>query len=206
MPMTAAEPVHPVAGPADRYPVPNYVPAEVRPVLPWTRRHVERVTARYQASRGDLWDEALTALIRAAVYFKPQDPAAYRSTQYSKPLPAARSFRYYAQLAVNRACWRYVIRGQATQVRTIPLELDNTALPEHHRVPAGLPDALLAPSAEDEAIARDASRRAWVLRAHAALAAAHGDDDTTSRLRAAASAADRVGRRPRRRSPSSRSA
>jgi hypothetical protein len=63
-----------------------------------------------------------------------------------------------------------------------------------------------APSAEDEAIAREAARRAWVLREHAALAAARGDDDTTSRLRAAASAAERVTRRPRRRSPSSRSA
>jgi hypothetical protein len=182
------------------------VPAEVRPVLPWIRRHVERVARRYDASLTDLWDEAVTALIRAAVYFKPQDPAAYRSTQYAQPLPAAKSFRYYAQLAVHRACWRYVIRGQATQVRTIPLEQD-TALPEHHRAHAGLPAALFAPSAEDEAIARDAARRACILREHAELAAARGDDDTTSRLRAAASAADRVARRPRHHSsPSSRSA
>src|SRR5262249_55898033 len=117
--MAAAERSNPAARPADRCPVPGYVPAEGRPVLPWTRHHVVRVAARYRASADDLWDEALTALIRAAVYSKPQDPAAYRSTQYAQPLPAAKSFRYYAQLAVHRACWRYVIRGQATQVRTV---------------------------------------------------------------------------------------
>jgi hypothetical protein len=167
-------------------------------VLPWTRRHVARVAARYRASADDLWDEALTALIRAAVYFKPQDPAAYRSTQYAQPLPAAKSFRYYAQLTVHRACWRYVIRGQATQVRTVPLEQDGAALPEHHRAHAGLPAALLAPSAEDEAIARDAARRACILREHATLAAARGDSDTTGRLRDAASAGATVARTVRR--------
>jgi hypothetical protein len=83
-PMAAAEGSNPAARPADRYPVPGYVPAEVCPVLRWTRRHVARVTARYQASPDDLWDEALTALIRAAVYFKPQDPAAYRSSEYAQ--------------------------------------------------------------------------------------------------------------------------
>ena len=54
---------------AAHFPVPAYLPALVRPVLPWTRRHVARVAARYQASRDDLWDEAVTALLRAAVYY-----------------------------------------------------------------------------------------------------------------------------------------
>jgi hypothetical protein len=197
MSMAAAEPAKLAAHPADRYPVPDYVPALVRPVLPWTRRHVERLTARCQASRDDLWDEALTALIRAAVYFKPQDPAEYRSTQYAQPLPTVKSFRYYAQLAVNRACWRYVIRGQATQVRTVLIKDAGGSR---------VPDALTSPSAEDIAIVREAARRAWILSEHAALADARGDVDTASRLRAAASAADRVARRPRQRSPSSRSA
>ena len=113
-----------------------------------------------------------------------------------RPAADAQQAHHKAQLAVHRACWRYVIRGQATRVRTVPLEQDG-ALPEHHRVHAGFPASLLAPSAEDEAIARDAVRRACTLREHAELAAARGDGDTTSRLRAAASAADRVARRPR---------
>jgi hypothetical protein len=166
-------------------------------MLPWTRRHVARVATRYGASQDDLWDAALTALIRAAVYFREQPADAYQATIYARPLPAARSLTYYARLAVNRACWRYVIRGQATQVRTVPLE--DAGDPR-------VPDALTSPSAEDTAIAREAARRAWILREHAALAAVRGDDDTASRLCAAASAADRVARRPRRRSPSSRSA
>jgi hypothetical protein len=159
-------------------------------VLPWTRRHVTRVAVRYQATLADLWDEALTALLRAAVYYQPQDASTYRSDRYTKPLPEAQSFRYYAKIAVNRACWRYCLRGR--RVRLVGLE-------EHHVEPA--------PSAEDEAIAREVARRAWTLRDHAALAAARGDDDTASRLCAAASAAERVARRPRRHSPpSSRSA
>ena len=200
--MADARPAAPL-GATTHFPVPAYLPARVRPVLPWTRHHVARVAVRYQATLADLWDEALTALLRAAVYYQPQDATTYSSDRYTKPLPDEQSFRYYAKIAVNRACWRYVIRGQATRVRTVPLDLDGATLPEHHRAHAGLPAELLAPSAEDEAIAREAARRAWTLRQHAALADARGDDDTTSRLRAAASAADRVARRARRKSPAS---
>ena len=172
------------------FPVPAYLPARVRPVLPWTRRHVARVAVRYQATLADLWDEALTALLRAAVYYQPQDATTYRSDRYTKPLPDEHSFRYYAKIAVNRACWRYCLRGR--RVRLVGLE--------EHPVES-------APSAEDEAIAREAARRAWILREHAELAAARGDSDTASRLRAAGSAADRRARCTRRRSPqSSRSA
>jgi hypothetical protein len=185
-------------GATGHFPVPAYLPALVRPVLPWTRRHVARVAACYAASQTELWDAALTALIRAAVYFREQPPGEYQATVYARPLPAVRSFTYYARLAVNRACWRYVIRGQATQVRTVPL--DDAGDPR-------VPDALTSPSAEDTAIAREAARRAWILREHAALADARGDSDTASRLRAAGSAADRRARCTRRRSPqSSRSA
>jgi hypothetical protein len=153
------------------------VPAEVRPVLPWTRRYVARVAVRYQATLADLWDEALTALLRAAVYYQPQDATTYRSDRYTTPLPDAQSFRYYAKIAVNRACWRYCLRGR--RVRLVGLE-------EH--------PLKTAPSAEDEAIARDAARRAWILREHAVLADDRGDNDTTSRLRDAASAAATVAR------------
>ena len=177
-------------GATGHFPVPAYLPALVRPVLPWTRRHVARVAVRYQTTLADLWDEALTVLLRAAVYYQPQDASTYRSDRYPKPLPDAQSFRYYAKIAVNRACWRYCLRGR--RVRLVGLE--------EHPVET-------APSAEDEAIAREAARRAWILLEHAALADARGDSDTASRLRAAASAADRIARCPRRRaSPASRSA
>ena len=173
-------------GAIGRFPVPAYLPALVRPVLPWTRHHVARVAVRYQATLADLWDEALTALLRAAVYYQPQDTTTYRSDRYTKPLPDEQSFRYYAKIAVNRACWRYCLRGRRMRL---------VGLGEH--------PLETAPSAEDEVIARDAVRRAWILREHAALAAGRGDVDTTSRLRAAASAAEHIARRTRRHSPPS---
>jgi hypothetical protein len=177
-------------GAIGHFPVPAYLPARVRPVLPWARRHAARVAVRYQATLADLWDEALRALLRAAVYYQPQDATTYRSNRYTKPLPDAQSFRYYAKIAVNRACWRYCLRGR--RVWLVGLE--------EHPVET-------APSAEDEAIAREAARRAWTLREHEALAAARGDVDTASRLQAAASAAERVARSTRCKSPpSSRSA
>jgi Sigma-70 region 2 len=156
-------------------PVPDYVPPLVRLVLPWARRHVAQVVARYGISREDCWDEVLAALLRAAVHFRPESGA----------------FPPYAHTAVHRACWRYVVRDHVRQQRHgTRVALEDVALSAE----------LTAPSAEAEAIARDAARRAWILREHAALAAARGDPDTATRLHAAASAADRVARRTRRRS------
>jgi hypothetical protein len=99
---------------------------------------------------------------------------------------------HYCRTAVHRACWRYVIRDHLRRQR--------------HGTRVALEDVaqsaeLTAPSAEAEAIARDAARRAWLLREHAELAAARGDTDTTSRLCAAASAVECVARSTRRRSP-----
>jgi hypothetical protein len=164
------------------FPIPAYVPARVRPVLPWTRCHVARVAARYQATLAHLWGEALTALLRATVYHQPQDATTYRSDRYTTPQPDEQSFRYYAKIAVNRACWRHCLRGR--RVRLVGLE-------EHPVEPA--------PSAEDEAIAQEAARRAWILCEHAALADARGDSDTARRLRDAASAATTAARTARRR-------
>jgi hypothetical protein len=59
---------------------------------------------------------------------------------------------------------------------------------------------LVAPPAEAEAIARDAARRAWLLREQAALAAAHGDPHVATRLRDAATESATVASAPRRRS------
>ena len=109
--------------------VPAYIPTVVCPVLPWARRHVAQVAARYQASLDDLWDEAITAILRAAVYYE----------------PATGAFGPYARTAVHRACARAVNVGQhrrRSRLATIPLD----ALDERD---GG------APSAEAEAIARD---------------------------------------------------
>ena len=136
-------------------------------VLPWTRRHAARVAARARVDPGDVWDEAIAALLRAAIFFR----------------PGAGSFTAYAKLAVTRGLWRYVERGALTRRRhgaSVNLE-DVFAHP-----------ALAAPSAEDEAIARDAARRAMILLQHAALAATHDDRATAQRLRTAAAAAEAV--------------
>jgi hypothetical protein len=79
-------------------------------VLPWTRCHVARVAARYQASQDDLWDEAVTALLRAPMYLLD------------------------ARTAVRRACWRYgasetfggeaAIRGQATSLSSRRISME----------------------------------------------------------------------------------
>src|SRR5215813_1033672 len=66
--MTAAEPSGPTARPADRVPVPGYVPRELLgPLVPWSQRYVFWLAATSGASLDDLWDEALTALLRATV-------------------------------------------------------------------------------------------------------------------------------------------
>src|SRR5262249_6504566 len=186
IPMAAAELASPAATQADRVPVPAYVPRELLgPLVPWSQRYVFRLAATTVASLDDLWDEALTALLRASMYGDPV-PGACGNTIGGR----------YGQTAVRRACWRYVMRGSVGRPTPVPLE-DAAACPE-----------LAAPSAEAEALAREAAaRRAWILREQAALAAARGTDDTAGRLRAAASAADRVARRSRRKSlPSARRA
>jgi hypothetical protein len=150
------------------WPVPDYVPLLVRPVLPWARSHVARVSARHGVGIEDLWNEAIAALLRVSIH-------------RAENAHDIRAGDHYCRTAIQRACWRYVIRDHLRRQR--------------HGTRVALEDVaesveLMAPSAEAEAIARDAARRAWLLREHAALAGARGDDDTTSRLRAAASAAD----------------
>jgi hypothetical protein len=143
---------------------------------------VLRVARRYGLGPYDLWDETIAALVRASVSYAPSTGA----------------FGPYARTAIHRACARAVNVGQhRRRSRLWTVALEDT----------GERFELTVPSAEAEAIAREAVRRAWLLPEHAELAAARRDGDTTSRLCAAASAADRVGRCTRRRSPpSSRSA
>ena len=152
-----------------------------------------RLAAQYRA-RQAFWDETIAALLRAALYYD----------------AGSGPFAGYAHTAIHRACWRYVCR----QVEKRPLLLviasvdrdagtgDDSAHPRHDYVDL---DAELAwPSAEDEVLAREAARRAWLLREHAALAATHGDDDTVTRLRDAATEATTVARATRRRSAARR--
>jgi hypothetical protein len=159
-------------------PIPDYVPPLVRPVLPWARQHVARVSARYGVGIEDLWNEAITALLRVSIH---------RADNAHE----IRAGDHYCRTAVHRACWRYVVRDHVRR--------------ERHGTHVALEDVaqsveLTAPSAETEAIARDAARRAWILREHAALAVARGDPDSATRLRDAAAEAAAVVRRSRRRS------
>jgi DNA-directed RNA polymerase specialized sigma24 family protein len=150
--------------------VPGYLPALVHSVVAWARRHVLRVARRYALGPADLWDETIAALLRASVAYAPTTGA----------------FGPYARTAIHRACDRYVLRGQ--RARPV-LSLEDTGeCPE-----------LTAPSAEAEAIARDALRRAVLLREHAVLASSRGDTDTTTRLLEAATAAATVAHAARRR-------
>src|SRR5262245_59022588 len=163
--MTAAESSIPATGPADLVPVPAYVPRELLgPLVPWSQRYVFRLAATTGASLDDLWDEALTALLRATIHGD-RVPGACGNTIGG----------HYGQTAVRRACWRYVMRGRLRRPTPVPLE-DAAACPD-----------LTARSAEAEAIARETARRTFLLREHATLAAARGNVDTTGCLRAAAS-------------------
>lgn len=100
---------------AERLPVPAYLPEllpdSARPLIEWTRRHVQRVTNRYpNVSVDDLWDEAITALIRASLYYKEE-----RSASPRHEVGKSTAFGRYATTAIHRACWRYCVRGSRTE-------------------------------------------------------------------------------------------
>jgi DNA-directed RNA polymerase specialized sigma24 family protein len=130
------------------------------------------VARRYHTGLDDLWDETIAALLRATLHYD----------------AAGGPFAGYAHTAIHRACWRYVVRQAAKRPPMVSLE------------DAGEFLELTAPSAEDEAIAHDAARRAWLLREHAALAAARGDTATSTTLEDAATAASTVAHPRQRRS------
>src|SRR5262245_51306537 len=93
---------------AVRFPVPGYLPAAVRRVLPWARQHVARVSRRYDVGIDDLWDETLSALVRVSVH-------------RADNADDIRSCDHYCRTAVHRACWRYVVRQAVRRPR--PLEV-----------------------------------------------------------------------------------
>jgi len=90
-------------------------------MVPWTRRYVVALVTREHLAPDDAWDEAMTALIRAACYFR----------------PGAGSFASYAETAVRRGLWRYCRRATTRAARAA--------------LATGLPTAPYAVSAETSA-------------------------------------------------------
>ena len=111
------------------------------PLLPWARQHVTRVMRRYHLPPHDLWDETITALIRASVHYVPCKGA---------------TFRHYAQRAVNRACWRYVVASAVGAQRATGRTHERAPRPELCSLDAV---ELAWHSSEDEVMAREA---AWL--------------------------------------------
>lgn len=109
------------------FPVPDFLPAAARTVLPWTRRHVLAFASANHIPLHDAWSEALAALIRASVYFQ----------------SGAGSFTSYARTAVLRALPRYCARRPYRNVLRHAAPLD--AVPGLHPSPETL--ALLAETA-----------------------------------------------------------
>jgi hypothetical protein len=163
--------LHGVLVAARGFVVPSYLPARGQALLPWLRQTVRRHCAALAAvSPTDCWDEAVTALLRACVYFNPVPPAGRGAGRDGTPYDVDKAFVAYAKLCVARGLWRYVLsepsgvrRGrQRRTVQTVSLaefterrEPDGTT---HHRS-RHLPDVLLLPSAEDEALAIDTALR-----------------------------------------------
>jgi len=78
----------------DVFPVPAYLPDATRAVLPFARRYCARAARSYGVPLADCWDEALTALLRASLHFR----------------PGAGTFHAYARTAIVRGLWRYCRR------------------------------------------------------------------------------------------------
>jgi len=144
------------------FPVPPYLPPAARTVVPWARQYAATTARRASLSRDDTWDEALAALLRAAVYFR----------------PGAGTFAHYCRTSIVRGLWRYATRAAVRQARHgthVPLE-EASVLP-----------ALTVASAEEIVLACElAASRARTLTQHATLAASRGDAATADILRAAA--------------------
>src|SRR5215475_8629557 len=92
------------AAPTNAFPVPSYLPAPARIMLPFARAYAVSASRRYRLPVTDCWDEAITALVRAAVYFR----------------PGAGRFHAYARAAIIRGLWRYGRRPP--RVPTVTLE------------------------------------------------------------------------------------
>jgi hypothetical protein len=114
--------------------VPSYLPTPARAVLPFARAYAATAARRYGVPLADCWDEALTALLRASIHFR----------------PGAGRFHAYARTAVIRGLWRYCRRpARAT------IGLDAAA-------PGALPDCeTLLIALEDAGATASGSGRGW---------------------------------------------
>lgn len=110
------------------FPVPGYLPPAARSLLPFARAYVAQVARRHQLPLADCWDEAVTALLRAAVHFQ----------------PGAGRFHVYARTAVIRGLWRYC-RRPARRVTGLDAASSGT-LPDVETLLIALEDGRRAPS------------------------------------------------------------
>ena len=122
------------------FPVPPYLPPPARTILPWARRYVATTARRSQLSLDDAWDEAITALLRASVYFQ----------------PGAGTFHAYARTAVIRGLWRYCRRPARLPLEELPARALTAPSAE---TLAGLADAAAAYAADELATSSDAPRQ-----------------------------------------------
>ena len=76
------------------FPVPPYLPPVARSLLPFARAYCRTAARRYHVPLTDCWDEALTALLRATLHFR----------------PGPGTFHGYARTAIIRGLWRYCRR------------------------------------------------------------------------------------------------
>jgi hypothetical protein len=115
------------AAQAEAFPVPSYLPPAAWALLPFARAYAVAAARRYQLPLADCWDEAITALVRAAVYFR----------------PGAGRFHAYARIAIRRGLWRYCRRptrttrelaaaaGTMPDTETLLIALENGVRPVH---------------------------------------------------------------------------
>ena len=140
--------------------MPSYLPEVARYVVPWARRKVLELAGKNpDVAVGDLWDEAVAALVRAAVYFDPETNRGAVTVRFAD----------YAKTAVVRGLWRYALPnladGQHRQRRRrVWVELTVAEAPHtqedrwtdgqyHHVFPVGVLPTM--PSAEEEYAARE---------------------------------------------------
>src|SRR5262249_34958256 len=77
-----------------RFPVPAYLPPATRALLPFARSSCRTAARRSHVPVRDCWDDAVTALLRAALHFR----------------PGPGTFHAYATTAIRRGLWRYCRR------------------------------------------------------------------------------------------------
>ena len=163
--------------------VPIFLPDLVRPLLPWTRRHVHQIARRYAVSLADCWDEAKTALRRAAVYYDAGRQNAQRPFA-SRPADLPVLSERHPPLRADGGASGLVDAPRAGACP--PQSARHGELPDAFAADLELRDPPYAPSAETAAITRERivwMLRQWMLRQQDARVDAPGDSDTVAHRR-----------------------